>query len=68
MNFALRLTGRKRTPYVAGSALSGFIVSAAWNPILLCVPSQKGLFDEAPHRHKAILGRPSVSILLPAVS
>ena len=32
------------------------------------MPSQKGLFDEAPQRHSAIFGRPSVEILLPAVS
>src|SRR5207244_9959809 len=54
--------------YVCGSALSALITSAAWNQILLCVPSQKGLFYEAPQRHKAMRGRSSVASLFPAVS
>ena len=42
--------------------------SAAWNPILLWVPSQKGFVTEAPHRQSAIRGRPDVSILFPVGS
>src|SRR5690349_3076716 len=43
--------------------------SAAWKPILLWVPSQKGLVTDAPHRHNANLGpRPLVSTLLPLTS
>jgi hypothetical protein len=50
------------------SALSGFTLSAAWKPILLWLPSQKGLVDEAPQRHNAIFARPSVGTFVPAVS
>src|SRR5215467_10986650 len=43
--------------------------SAAWNPILLWVPSQKGLLTEAPHRQSANRGpRALVSTLLPLTS
>src|SRR5690349_6336817 len=43
--------------------------SAAWKPILLWVPSQKGLVTDAPHRHNANLGpRPLISTLLPLTS
>lgn len=40
--------------------------SAPWNPILLCVPSQKGLFTDPPQRHKEIPGLPVKSNLLPS--
>jgi hypothetical protein len=42
--------------------------SAAWKPILLWLPSQKGLVEEAPQRHNAIFARPSVGTFVPAVS
>jgi hypothetical protein len=43
--------------------------SAAWKPILLCVPSQNGFVTDAPQRHSANRGpRPLVSILLPLTS
>jgi len=54
--------------YFYFSALSGFTLSAAWKPILLWLPSQKGLVDEAPQRHNAIFARPSVGTFVPAVS
>jgi hypothetical protein len=39
--------------YFAGfSALPGTTASAALNPIFECVPSQKGLFVEAPQRQR----------------
>jgi hypothetical protein len=49
------------------SALAGLTVSAAWKPIALWVPSQKGLFDEAPQRQSARRGFWLVT-LFPAVS
>jgi hypothetical protein len=39
--------------------------SAAWKPIFECVPSQKGLLTEAPHRHSEIAGLPCRSNSLP---
>ena len=42
--------------------------SAPWNPILLCVPSQKGLFTDPPQRHKEIPGLPVKSNLLPSAA
>ncbi len=59
-----RLKTRLFTLY---SALAGLIASAAWKPITLCVPSQNGLLDEAPHRQSAIRGLSTV-ILFPSVS
>jgi hypothetical protein len=54
-----------RLAYAAGlqaglSSLPGTAASAASNPILLWVPSQKGLVVEAPHRHSAIGRRDTV--------
>src|ERR1700686_3555863 len=42
--------------------------SAAWNPSLLCVPSQNGFVVEPPQRQSAILGRPVASTLAPVGS
>ena len=42
-----------RPHYFAGlSSLPGTDASAALKPIFECVPSQKGFFVEAPHRHR----------------
>src|SRR6478736_2020983 len=42
--------------------------SAARKPILECVPSQKGLFVDAPQRHSATACFPLMSTLLPSAS
>src|SRR5581483_10425499 len=42
--------------------------SAAWNPTLLCVPSQNGLFTDPPHLHSEYAGFPVRSYLLPFAS
>src|SRR5947209_52978 len=42
--------------------------SAAWKPILEWVPSQNGLFTDAPQRHRATACLPVRSYLLPSAS
>src|SRR5258708_31962635 len=53
-------------PQTDYSALSGTAAAAASNPIFECVPSQNGLFVEAPQRQRAIFS--PASILLPFAS
>jgi hypothetical protein len=52
----MRATGRGR----AGAL-------GALNPARLCVPSQKGLMPDFPHRHSATVSRPG-SIVVPSWS
>src|SRR5205823_14878083 len=42
--------------------------SAAWKPILECVPSQNGLFTDAPQRHSENAGLPVRSYSFPSAS
>src|SRR5579862_5428806 len=52
--------GERRITQLCGLSLSAALTaaSAPWNPMRLCVPSQKGLFTEPPQRHSENAGLP----------
>ena len=60
--------GARISGMAAYDALCKEAASDARKPILECVPSQKGLFVDAPQRHNEITCFPLISILFPSAS
>ena len=60
----LKITALKNGPLMVEGDLAELeltAASAASKPILVCWPSQKGLFTEPPQRQRNTLGRPAMS-------